>query len=97
MSKKHYTKDFKIEVVKEYMKGNTYQAISDKFDISKSSIGKWVEKYSEECQDTPSKRKGKPSKDYAKEIREKNQRIAELEKENAFLKKAAAFFAQQTD
>ena len=41
--------------------------------------------------------KGKPSKDYAKEIREKNHRIAELEKENAFLKKAAAFFAQQTD
>jgi len=32
-----------------------------------------------------------------KEIRELNLKIAELEKENKFLKKAAAFFAKETD
>ena len=36
-------------------------------------------------------------KEYAKEIHNLSKKIAELEKENLFLKKAAAFFAKGID
>lgn len=67
--------------------------IVEKYGVTKSSIYEWSRKYSEECQNTT----GNKENSGAKEIRELNLKIKELEKENAFLKKAAAFFAKETD
>ena len=100
MTKKTYSVQFKKQVVEEFIRGKTYQQLCDQYGLSKGTLYAWIQKYREECQEvtpTNERRALKPNKDYVKELREKNQRISELEKENAFLKKAAAFFAQQTE
>ncbi len=91
---KKYNEESKKQVVQEYLKGRTYLELSREYHISKSTLAGWVKKHSEECQFT------KPQTDVyfsesAKEIHELRRRISELEKENLFLKKAAAFFAKE--
>lgn len=73
-------------------------AIADYFAIegvAKSTIAGWVKKYSEECQYI--KPQNKNNNNSNEEIRALNKKIKELEKENDFLKKAAAFFAKGID
>ena len=65
--------------------------LSADFNIAKSTIRDWAKKYSDECQYTTNKKES----DSATEIRRLNQKIKEQEKEIAFLKKAAAFFAKE--
>ena len=55
----------------------------------------WIKKYSEECH--YSKPQTKENNISSEELRALNRKIAELEKENNFLKKAAAFFAKEID
>ncbi len=92
---KVYDEQLKREIVSEFVSGRTYSELSSKYGIAKTTILGWVKKYSEECQNI--KPHSKSSIDTVNELREKNKRIAELEKENAFLKKAAAFFAKEID
>lgn len=89
-----YSEDFKKEVVKAYMFGDkSISQLSIDFNIAKSTIRDWAKKYSDECQYTTNKKES----DSATEIRRLNQKIKEQEKEIAFLKKAAAFFAKEID
>lgn len=90
---RYYDEHFKREVAKKYLSGERTMDIVEKYGVTKSSIYEWSRKYSEECQNTT----GNKENSGAKEIRELNLKIKELEKENAFLKKAAAFFAKETD
>ena len=79
-----------------YLKGTSYPKLSKEYQVAKSTLVGWVKKYSEECQST--KPQTSPSfSENAKEIHELHKRIQELEKENLFLKKAAAFFAKEID
>jgi len=89
-----YNDEFKKQVVQEYMKGSksTIQ-IAAEYNIAKSTVSQWAKKYSEECQYTTKSNEIES----AKEIRKLNQQIKEQEKEIAFLKKAAAFFAKEID
>ena len=91
----NYSEDFKREVVKAYMAGNksTVQIAAD-YNISKSSVSKWVNDYKEECLYTTNT---SSESNEAKEIRRLNQLLNEKDKEIAFLKKAAAFFAKEID
>lgn len=93
---KKYNEELKKQVVHDYLKGTSYPQLSKEYGIAKSTIAGWVKKYSEECQYTKPHTTSNPS-DSAKEIHELNKKIAELEKENLFLKKAAAFFAKEID
>ena len=90
-----YNEDFKKEVVRTYMAGNksTVQIAAD-YNIAKSSVSKWVNEYKEECLYTTSTTS---ESNEAKEIRRLNQLLNEKDKEIAFLKKAAAFFAKEID
>ena len=91
----HYTEDFKKEVVKAYMAGNkSIPQIAIDYNIAKSSVSKWVNEYKEECLYTTSTTS---ESNEAKEIRRLNQLLNEKDKEIAFLKKAAAFFAKEID
>jgi len=65
------------------------------YGVAKSTIAGWVKKYSEECQYI--KLQNKNNNNSNEEIRALNKKIKELEKENDFLKKAAAFFAKGID
>ena len=90
-----YSDDFKKEVVKAYMAGDksTVQ-IAPEYNIAKSTISQWVNQYKEECLYTTNTT---PESNEAKEIRRLNQLLNEKDKEIAFLKKAAAFFAKEID
>ena len=91
----HYTEDFKKEVVKAYMAGDkSIPQIAVEFNVAKSSVSKWVNEYKEECLYTTSTT---AASNEAKEIRRLNQLLNEKDKEIAFLKKAAAFFAKEID
>ena len=90
-----YSDYFKKEVVKAYMAGDklTVQIAAD-YNIAKSDVSQWVNQYKEEClYNTNTKHESNE----AKEIRRLNQLLNEKDKEIAFLKKAAAFFAKEID
>ena len=90
-----YSEDFKKGVVKAYMAGNkSIPQIAIDYNISKSSVSKWVNEYKEECLYTTSTTS---ESNEAKKIRRLNQLLNENDKEIAFLKKAAAFFAKEID
>lgn len=90
-----YSEDFKKEVVKAYMAGNkSIPQIAIDYNIAKSSVSKWVNEYKEECLYTTSTTS---ESNEAREIRRLNQLLNEKDKEIAFLKKAAAFFAKEID
>ena len=90
-----YSDDFKKEVVKAYMAGDksTVQIAAD-YNIVKSTISQWVNQNKEECLYTTNTT---PESNEAREIRRLNQLLNEKDKEIAFLKKAAAFFAKEID
>jgi transposase len=89
-----YNEDFKKEVVKTYMTGNkSITQLAIDYNIAKSSVSKWVNEYKEECLYTTSTT-SEPNQ--AKEIRRLNQLLNKKDKEIAFLKKAAVFFAKET-
>lgn len=91
----HYTEDFKKEVVKAYMAGDkSIPQIAVEFNVAKSSVSKWVNEYKEECLYITSTT---AESNEAKEIKRLNQLLNEKDKEIAFLKKAAAFFAKEID
>lgn len=89
---KKYSEEFKNHIVKEYAQGRSYASLSSEYGVSKSTISDWVNQNSKECQETPNL---STLPNTAKECHELQKRIAELEKENLFLKKAAAFFAKE--
>ena len=90
-----YSEDFKKEVVKAYMAGDkSTPQLAVEFNVAKSSFSKWVNEYKEECLYTTSTT---AESNEAREIRRLNQLLNEKDKEIAFLKKAAAFFAKEID
>jgi hypothetical protein len=72
----------------------SYIQLSAEYNIAKSAISQWVNKYQEECLYTTH---CTTESNEAKEIRRLNQLLNEKDKEISFLKKAAAFFAQEID
>ena len=90
-----YNEDFKKEVVRAYMAGNksTVQ-IAVEYNIAKSTVSQWAKEYKEECLYTTT---STTESNEAKEIRRLHQLLNEKDKEIAFLKKAAAFFAKEID
>ena len=93
-----YNEDFKLEVVKAYMNGDcSISQISADYNVAKSTITGWVNKYGEECQYKTTTKKSSEESESAKEIRRLNQLLREKDKEIDFLKKAAAFFAREID
>lgn len=91
---KKYDVEFKKQLVHAYMQGTDCSQLEKEYGVAESTIYGWVKKYNEECRYTSKSQSDNP---YAKEIHDLNKKIAELEKENLFLKKAAAFFAKELD
>jgi transposase len=94
MAKKIYDQIFKDKLVKLHLEdGRTISSLIKEYGISRSTFHGWIKSYNEECKG--SEEKISPS--VYEENRLLKKRTAELEKENAFLKKAAAFFAKEID
>lgn len=87
MSKKRtrYDEEFKRTIVELYNNGKTQASLIREYDISQSSISKWIKQYSSiELND------GEVFT--AKQIKQLQKRNAILEEENLILKKAIAIF-----
>lgn len=88
----HVSEETRKRVVREHIKeGRTLVSLTAGYGVSKATISNWVRAYREECQTNDAE---KSQLELMEEVRKLRQEKAELEKENLFLKKAAAFFAE---
>ena len=90
-----FSLETKQKIVKQHLRdGRTLKSLAAEYGVSKASISNWVATYRKECQ---SDNEAKTQLELMEEVRKLRQEKAELEKENDFLKKAAAFFAKEID
>lgn len=91
----HYTTDFRKKVVVQHLRdGRTIASLAAEYGVSNATISNWVRAYREECQTND---EAKSELELLEEVRRLRLEKAELEKENDFLKKAAAFFAKEIE
>ena len=92
---KHYEPEFKKKIVRLHLEeGRTLKGLAAEYGVSKASISIWIKQFRKECQ---TNEEAKADYDYMKENLQLKKQLAELQKENDFLKKAAAFFAKEID
>ena len=91
----HYEPEFKKKIVRLHLEeGRTLKGLAEEYGVSKASISNWVSQFRNECQ---TNEEAQADYDYMKENLRLRKELAELQKENDFLKKAAAFFAKEID
>lgn len=94
-----YTDEFKNEIVRLCLEeGRTKSSLQAEYGVSKSTITLWCNKFTEECQEQANNNPDYQNQaELMKEIQRLKRQLADEQKENAFLKKAAAFFAKEID
>ncbi len=91
----HYEPEFKKKLVRLHLEdGRSLKSLAAEYGVSHGSISIWVKKFREECQ---LNQEAKADYDVMKENLRLKKELTELQKENDFLKKAAAFFAKGID
>lgn len=89
------TEETKKKVVKLHIQdGRTIASLAAEYVISRATVSNWIRAYREECQTNEA---AKSEMELMEEVRQLRKKLAEAEKENDFLKKAAAFFAKEID
>ena len=94
MSQQYFEEEVKHKIVKLHLEGRTLKSLAEEYGVSKASISNWVKQYRSECQ---TNQELQQESDYLVENRRLKKELEEMRKENAFLKKAAAFFAKEID
>ena len=90
-----YNEETRKKIVRLHLEeGRSLKSLSEEFSVSKSGISNWVKKYREECQTNAD---AKQEYDLMAENLQLRKQLEKMEKENRFLKKAAAFFAKEID
>ena len=91
----HYETEFKKKLVRLHLEeGRSLKSLAKEYGVCHASISNWTSQFRNECQ---TNEEAKEEYDYMKENFVLRKKLAELEKENDFLKKAAAFFAKEID
>ena len=91
----HITTETRKKVVRQHIQdGRTLASLAAEYGVSKATVSNWVRTYREECQNNDD---AMSELELMQELHKLRQEKAELEKENQFLKKAAAFFAKEID
>lgn len=91
----HYEPEFKKKMVRLHLEeGRSLKSLAAEYSISKASISNWTKQFREECQTNT---EAQSDYDFMKENLKLKRQLQELQKENDFLKKAAAFFAKEID
>ena len=91
---KRYSTEMKKKIVTANIQdGRTIASLATEYGVSTASINNWIRDYCKECQATP---EAMSELELMEENRKLKQKLTEAEKENDFLKKAAAFFAKET-
>ena len=95
MIKRKYDDEFKKRLVKLHVEdGRSMESIKKEYNLSHGILNKWVKNYREEGITNQIVKK---EIDVYEELNKIKKAYAELEKENEFLKKAAAYFAKAID
>jgi transposase len=74
--------------------GRTIKSLTDEYNLGNGTLQYWLKKHRKECENNPQL---KTETDQMHEIRRLRKELVETQKENEFLKKAAAFFAKEID
>lgn len=94
-SQKRYEMEFKQHIVRLVLEeGRTISSVNQEFQLGEGTVRSWIKQFQEECEKHPELKK---EKDLYEENRKLRKQLEELQKENLFLKKAAAFFAKELD
>lgn len=92
---RHYEEELKQKIVRLHLEeGRTLKSLSEEYGVSKASISIWMRACREGCQ---TNQENKEEYDLMLENRRLRKELTEMQKENLFLKKAAAFFAKEID
>jgi transposase len=92
MSSKRYPEEFKIEAVKQVVnRGYTIATVAKNLDVTTHSLYAWVKKYG------PDSQEHKEKVDSQAEIRRLQKQLKRVTEERDILKKAAVYFASQSD
>ncbi len=95
MSNRKYDDSIRKKVLRLHLEeGRTIKSLTAEYNLGNGTISYWLKKHREECKINPEL---KNETDQMEENRNLRKRLQELEKENQFLKKAAAFFAKEID
>ena len=91
--RRKFTKEYKAEVVKIVKEGGkTLSAVCDELDLVPSAVSSWVKQADIDQGRGPA---GALTTAERQELSQLRKKVRELEREKAFLGKAAAFFASQ--
>jgi transposase len=92
MSSKRYPEEFKIEAVKQIIeRGYPVSEVSKRLDVTTHSLYAWVKKYG------PDKDQHQAKADEQAELKRLRKELARVTEERDLLKKAAAYFARESD
>ena len=92
MSNKRYPEEFKIEAVKQVTdRGQSVAEVASRLGTTTHSLYAWIKKYGPEANDYQAKA------DEQAEIRRLKKELQRVTEERDILKKAAAYFASQSD
>ena len=95
MANVKYDLNTKKKIIRLHLEeGHSVKSLSEEYNLGSGTLRSWLNKYREECQTNP---ETKQQSDVYAENRKPRKQIEELEKENLFLKKAAAFFAKEIE
>lgn len=93
-----YSEEFRKQIVKRLLNGESFEKLEDEYDVSTTSLKRWIVKYRDEIKaeqkkpaitDTPVV--AEPSVEY----QTLEQQLAELKKDNDFLKEALALLIKR--
>ena len=95
MAKKYYEQTFKNKIIQLHLEeGRTISSLNKEYQLGSGTINNWLKAYHKVCLVDPQKA---DEKDTYAEIHRLRKELEEMEKENRFLKKAAAFFAKEIE
>lgn len=95
MKKKTYEKTFKDKIIRLHLEdGRTISSLNKEYQLGSGTLNSWLRTYRKDCDVNPQQNEEKASYE---EVRLLRKQLEELQKENRFLKKAAAFFAKELD
>ena len=96
MSKaKNYESELRDQIIRLHLEeGRTIKSLTEEYHLGQGTLRYWLTQRSKECQTNETIQQENDS--YA-EINRLRKELAEAQKENEFLKKAAAFFAKEID
>jgi transposase len=95
MANKKYDSVLRDKIIRLHLEeGRTIKSLTNEYNLGSGTLRYWLNKHREECENNPQLQN---ETDQMLEIRRLKKELAETQKENEFLKKAAAFFAKEID